>query len=168
MPLLSETDVAGPFANDAQRDDFGDIVAREAMEINGVDDRTKVGRITIDSGAAENVLPRDYLPEVPLKPSPGSQRGACFIAANGSRMENLGQKKLDFVASGGVKSNILFQVTDARKPLASVSKIVAKGNRVVFAPDRSYIENLQSGKRIDMEEIWGRVLFFMNHSPKIR
>ena len=77
--------------------------------------------------------------------------GAHFIAANGTRMKNVGQKKLDFVAKGGVKSNIVFQVTDARKPLASVSKIVAKGNRVVFTPDRSYIENLRTGKKIEME-----------------
>ena len=35
----------------------------------------------------------NYLPEIPLQPSLGSQRGACFIAANGTRMENLGQKR---------------------------------------------------------------------------
>ena len=45
------------------------------------------GKITIDWGAAENVLPGNYLLEIPLHPSPGSQRGACFIAANGTRME---------------------------------------------------------------------------------
>ena len=103
------------------------------MEVNVVDEKKNIGKITIDSGAAENVLPRNYLPEIPLQPSPGSQRGACFIAANGTRMENLGQKRVDFEATNGVKSNMLFQVTDSRKPLASVSKIVAKGNRVVRA-----------------------------------
>ena len=66
-------------------------------------------------------------------------------------MENLGQKRVDFEAANGVKSNILFQVTDSRKPLASVSKIVSNGNRVVFAPDRSYIENVSSGRKIDTQ-----------------
>ena len=44
---------------------------------------------------------------IPLQPSPRSQRGACFIAANGTWMENLGQKRVDFEAANGVKSNII-------------------------------------------------------------
>ena len=78
-----------------------------------MDEKKNIGKITIDSGAAENVLP--------LKPSPRSQRGAFFNAANGTMMENLGQKRIDFEAAHGIKSNVLFQVTDSRKPLASVS-----------------------------------------------
>ena len=143
LPLSSSFEPSGLCGTSEDKDE--DKTADAATEINGLDGKSSTGKITIDSGAAENVLPRDYLPEVPLKPSLGSQRGACFIAANGSKMENLGQKRIDFMAKGGTKSNILFQVTDAKKPLASVSKIVAKGNRVVFAPDRSYIENIQSG-----------------------
>ena len=66
-------------------------------------------------------------------------------------MENLGQKRVDFEAANGVKSNILCQVTDSRKPPASVSTIVDKGDRVVFAPDRSCIENVSSERKIDMQ-----------------
>ena len=106
-----------------EKDEDGDMVS-ETMQINVVDEKKNIGEITIDSGAAENVLPRNYL-------------------------------RVDFEATNGVKSNILFQVTDSRKPLASVSKIVAKGNRVVFAPDRSYIENVHSGRRIDMQLVNG-------------
>ena len=47
---------------------------------------------------------------------------------------------------------MLFRVTDTRKPLASVSKIVKKGNRVVFGSDRSYIENVLTGKQIELTE----------------
>ena len=36
--------------------------------------------------------------------------------------------------------------------MASVSKIVRKGNRVVFSTDRNYIENLQTGKQIELTE----------------
>ena len=60
-------------------------------------------------------------------------------------MENLGQKRIDFEA--GIKSKMLFQVTDPRMPLASVSKIVATGHRV---PDYSHIKNVRSGRKIDM------------------
>ena len=150
-PLMTSFGPPGLCHPIKEKDEDGDIVVGETMEVNVVDVKKNFGKITIDSGAAENVLPREYLPVVLLQPSPGSQRGACFIAANGTRMENLGQKRVDFEAANGVKSNILFQVTDSRKPLASVSKIVAKGNRVVFAPDRSYIENVSSGRKIDMQ-----------------
>ena len=45
-----------------------------------------------------------------------------------------------------------FQATDVRKPLAAVSKIVAKGNTVVFGEGRSYIKNNKTGKCIDLVE----------------
>ena len=128
-----------------------DTVVGETMEVNVIDEKKNTGKITIDSGAAENVLLRHYLTGIPLEPCPGSQRGACFIAANGTRMENLGQKRVDFEAANGVKSKKMFQVIDSRKPLAFVSKRVDKGDRVVFAPDRSYIENVSSERKIDMQ-----------------
>ena len=114
-------------------------------------EKKNFGKITIDSGAAENVLPREYLPGIPLQPSPGSQRGACFIAANGTRMENLGQKRDEFEAANGVKSNILFQVTDSRKPLASVSKIVAKDNGSCSRRTAATLRTSVQGRKIDMQ-----------------
>ena len=150
-PLLSSFCPPGLCHPVKEKDEDGDIVVGETMEVNVIDEKKNTGKITIDSGAAENVLLRDYLTGIPLQPCPGSQRGACFIAANGTRMENLGQKRVDFEAANGVKSKILFQVTDSRKPLASVSKIVDKGDRVVFAPDCSYIENVSSKRKIDMQ-----------------
>ena len=46
-----------------------------------------------------------------------------------------------------------FQVTDVRKPLAAVSRIVDKGNRVVFGPkpEDNYIMNIQTGKKMFMK-----------------
>ena len=40
------------------------------------------GKITIDSGAAESVLPQGMLSEVQLQQSEGSQRGVQYIAAS--------------------------------------------------------------------------------------
>ena len=112
----------------------------------------KLGRITIDSGAAESVIPPDMLQEVPTRPSPGSRAGAHYIAANGGRMPNLGEKHVKFRTGEGLSSSVLFQVTQTWKPFASVSKIVRKGDRVVFGTDRNYIENLQTGKQIELTE----------------
>ena len=41
-----------------------------------------------------------------------------------------------------------FQCTTVQKPLASVARIVEKGNRVIFEEDGGYIENVKSGKKI--------------------
>ena len=53
------------------------------------------GRITIDSGAAESVLPRNMLKEVQLRESEGSKT-MHFKVANGGRMPNYGEKKVNF------------------------------------------------------------------------
>ena len=63
-------------------------------------------------------------------------------------MPNLGEKKVFFRTSDGGTSSVVFQVTHARKPLASVSRIVQKGNRVVFSRDESYIEHVEIGRRV--------------------
>ena len=110
------------------------------------------GKITIDSGAAESVMPADMLSEVKLVPSEGSRNGIHYVAANGGRMPNLGEKQVHFQTPEGGESNVVFQVTHARKPLVSVSRMVRKGNKVVFGPDEAYIENVATGKRIMMQE----------------
>ena len=117
----------------------------ETMEVNVVDEKKNIGKNTIDSGAAENVLSRNYLPE-----NSSAQRGACFIAANGTRMENLGEKRVYFEATDGVKSNSLFQVV---------------------APNLSNIENVHSGRRIDMQLVNGRYAIdveFLTSRPCVR
>ena len=131
------------------------------------------GKITVDSGAAESVMPTGFMSSQPLEPSPASKKHARYIAANGSVMHNAGQKKINFQTKDGSVSTITFQATDVRKPLAAVSKIVEKGNKVVFGPDESYIENLKTGKRIELEAENGtyvmNVQYVMHkgHSPQV-
>lgn len=121
------------------------------------------GKITVDSGAAESVIPKDLLKEIPTQESEGSRNGVQYIAANGGKMPNLGEKKVHFKTKDGMESNVVFQVTHARKPLASVSKIVKKGNRVVFEPGKAYIQNIPSGKRIELEEANGTYHMYVEY-----
>ena len=44
------------------------------------------------------------------------------------------------------------QVTEVNKALPSVSRIVQAGNRVVFDPEGSYIEDTTTGEWIDIKE----------------
>ena len=117
------------------------------------------GRITIDSGAAESVLPRSMLKEVQLRESEGSRNGMCFKVANGGKMPNYGEKKVNFQMTANRQPKgihaMTFQVTDATKPLAAVSKIVKKGNRVIFDPEGSYVQNIKSGQKKDLSEVGG-------------
>lgn len=62
-----------------------------------VDGKRKRGKIVVDSGAAENVMPKSWLAEVTtLK----KQEGVRFIAANGQEIGNYGRKKIDFEPIG--------------------------------------------------------------------
>lgn len=113
------------------------------------------GKITIDSGAAESVLPRGMLPNEPLREGAAKRSGVKYVAANGARMENLGEKRARFRRSGEAGINgITFQVTDVAKPLAAVSRILDKGNRVVFSrgAEGSYIENVSTGEWMPLKE----------------
>jgi hypothetical protein len=44
-----------------------------------------------------------------------------------------------------------FQVTDCKKPLASVAKIIDRGNRAVINKDERYILNKATGEEIILE-----------------
>lgn len=113
------------------------------------------GKITIDSGAAESVLPRGMLPNEPLREGAAKRSGVKYVAANGARMETLGEKRARFRRSGEAGINgITFQVTDVAKPLAAVSRILDKGNRVVFnrGAEGSYIENVSTGEWMPLKE----------------
>ena len=113
------------------------------------------GKITIDSGAAESVMPKGMLPNEPAVEGMAKRNGVRYVAANGARMENMGEKRTRF-RTGGAKAinGITFQVTDVSKPLASVSRILDKGNRVVFSrgPEGSYIENNETGEWFQLKE----------------
>ena len=50
-----------------------------------------------------------------------------------------------------------FEVCDVRRPLAAVSRMTSKGNRVVFGPkeEDNYIQHVESGKKIMMRKKGG-------------
>lgn len=113
------------------------------------------GKITIDSGAAESVLPADMLPNETLVEGEARKKGVRYVTANGGKMDNLGEKRVRFRRNGSTAVNsITFQVTGVSKPLASVSRILDKGNTVVFsrAGEGSFIRNERTGEKIQIIE----------------
>ena len=117
---------------------------------NGREIKTRKGKVTVDSGAEDSVWPSSHVSWGNVSPSEDSQKGIGFVAANGERMPNYGTTEVAFEKDGKLRK-MNFSVTDCKKPLASVSKIVDKGNRVVFDEDESYILNKKTGEKIALE-----------------
>ena len=142
--------------------EIGDVGVEEHEEniaTMGVDKKplrsAGYGKITIDSGAAESVLPTDLVPNETLIEGDAKRRGVKYVAANGGKMENMGEKRVRFRRHGAAGVNsIMFQVTGVGKPLASVSRILDKGNGVVFSRkgEGSYIINEKTRERIPIKE----------------
>ncbi len=98
-------------------------------------------------------MPSDMLPNEELVEGEAKKNGVRYVAANGGKMENLGEKKVRFRRGGSsAVSSITFQVTEVGKPLASVSRILDKGNTVVFSRKGSYIMNEATGEKIPIQE----------------
>ena len=132
-------------------------VARGATKIGGRRMRMARG-ITVDSGAADNVMPRRMMRKgMRLRPSEASRAGVHYVAANGSRIPNEGETNLNFEDKDGVKHSWLFQVAEVNKVLASVSSMVDSGHRVVFDKDEvtgmdlSFITCKKTGSSVKMK-----------------
>ncbi len=78
-------------------------------------------------------MPGGTPPKEPLRKGIAKRNGVKRMVANGAKMDNLGKKKVRLKRDGCHEVNsITFQVSDVGKPLASVSRILGKGGRVVF------------------------------------
>ena len=109
--------------------------------------------LIVDSGAAETVIPASWFPEHPTVESEGSKAGRWYNTADVTPVYNEGEKVLNMTnLDGSVPRRMKCQVCDVGKALASVSKIVHAGNRVVFDEDASYIEDKKDGSRINLRE----------------
>ena len=78
--------------------------------------------------------------------------------ANGGDMEHYGEKEITFRSGeGGDVIGLRFQVTDVRKPLLAVRRLVEKGNKVVLAggEGESYIANEATGVKIPIKKKGG-------------
>ena len=55
----------------------------------------------------------------------------------------------------GQERNITAQVCEVNTPLLSVNKMLAAANRVVFSPEGSYLEDVNSGEVVWLKEQGG-------------
>ena len=92
--------------------------------------------ITIDPGAANNVMPRRMVRnKAKIRPSPSSRRGVQYVAAKRGRIPNEGEVGFASTTSEGNAEEFVVQVAEVNKALGAVSYLVDKGYRVVFDKD---------------------------------
>ena len=116
--------------------------------------------ILVDSGATENVANKDVMKGYKILKNSASEAGLTYTTANGKEIQNLGEKVVVVATSEGASKSIKFQICEVTKCLASVSRIVEAGHRVIFdIPEAgSYIENRRTGERTYLRQDRGLYL----------
>ena len=86
--------------------------------------------VAVDSGAADNVLPADACSHVKFRATRRSDAGKGFHGAGGEQIRNHGQRKFKVRSTDGHVAGSTWHVADVKRPLMSVAKMVAAGDRV--------------------------------------
>ena len=120
--------------------------------------------VTVDSGAADIVMPRRLLRgKSKVRPSEASRAGVHYVACNNGRIANEGEADLEFLSGEGNHHKWTFQIAEVNKVLASVSSMVDAGHRVIFdrddktGTDTSCILNKKTGVSTKMrreKNVW--------------
>ena len=88
--------------------------------------------VIVDSGAADHVGPPGFIPKVQIVESEGSRTGRRYVAANGSKVPNLGEKAVKMMTDEYLQVKVTWQMADVKKPLLSVHKLIAGGQVVIL------------------------------------
>ena len=128
-----------------------------ARKVGGA--RYKMARgMTVDSGAADNVMPRRMVRgKGKVRSSPGSRAKVHYVAASDQRIANEGETDFTFSTLEGQKQTWVFQIAQVNKVLCAVSYLVDNHHRVIFDQDErtgidtSHILNKKTGKTIKMK-----------------
>ena len=132
---LRDLDAVGPAqSRRTTRRPVGRAPAREI----GVRRYRMARGVTIDPGAADNVMPRRMLRGKcsKVRSSAASRAGVHCVAANNGRIRNEGEADLHFTSNEGNVLVWTFQIAEVNKVLASVSALVDSNHRVVFDKDK--------------------------------
>ena len=97
--------------------------------------------MVVDSGAAENVMPRSMFSEIGIRQTERSKNGKGFKGPGGENIKNYGQQVMSVRTAEGFVRKSTWQVADVRRPLVSASHIIQAGNDLFIGKDETYIMN---------------------------
>ena len=124
---------------------------KQSVQINNVDQSgwEKV-TMTVDSGSVDHVVTEETATQFPLVATEASKRGINFVAANGTKIINHGERQVEGMTTEFSPIKMTWQVARVKRNLASVDRMMNTGNRVVFDSNGSYIQNKTTGYKTDM------------------
>jgi hypothetical protein len=93
------------------------------------------------------VTPPSTAKYFPILETEASRRGLDYRAANGTKIKNHGARSVQGISSEFKQMNMIMNVADVKKTLASAFQIVAAGNKVVLDLDYSYIVDKTTGDK---------------------
>ena len=106
----------------------------------------------VDSGAAENVMPRSMFPEIGIRQSERSKNGKEFKGPGGENIKNYGQQVMSVRTPEAFVRKSTWQVTDVRRLLVSASHIIQAGNDLFIGKDEAYIMNRKKEEEINAQK----------------
>ena len=86
----------------------------------------------VDSGAVDNVLPKNMCKQFPLRQTSRSIAGGGFKAANGGKIRHFGRRVIPVITPDGDKRRSKWEVADVVKPLISAGRLIEQGHRIVL------------------------------------
>jgi hypothetical protein len=134
----------------------------KAAEINHIGKYKGWERIAVqvDSGAVDSVAPPGIAQAFNTMKTKLSEAGIGFVAANGSRIANFGEKQVAGWTDEGDPVSMRMTVADVNKVLGSVHRMNLGGNKVVLDGERSYMEG-RNGRRTRIHYKDGQFIMYL-------
>lgn len=118
-------------------------------------------RVTFDTGAGESVAPKGAFPGVKPQESIASKQGLFYRVANGKKVWNEGELRVNALTNEFQDRNVTFQACSVTKPLFSGAQASKAGFRTVLDEDGSYMDHKATGQRTALEEENGVYVFYL-------
>ena len=104
--------------------------------------------VAVDSGASESVMNKGDLDKVPIEESEAQRRGVRYETADGTEIENEGQKSFYAMGERGFLRRLQMQLAPVSKPLLSVKRMTELGHNVSFDEEGGWIVDRNSGEHV--------------------
>ena len=95
--------------------------------------------VTADSGAADHVAPKNVATHLRIQETSASKQGMKYVAANGHKIANEGQKNIRGLTDEGMPLGMTWQVAEVKRPLASIGRMCDAGNAAIFTKKGGYV-----------------------------
>ena len=116
-------------------------------------------KVKLDTGAVDWVLRQDAANAFELKPSLASSMGIPFFGANGSEIQNYGQRQIAGISGDWIPLAAKVNVADVRSNLAGGMPMIEADNKIVLDKNSSCILSKRTGQKIRINHEGGAFTF---------